>query len=65
VQTSLALSAAVLTEASLSFLGLGAQPPIPSWSQMLQAARVEVAPWATRAQGGTVALAAPGFNQLG
>ncbi len=67
VQASLTLSAAVLTEASLSFLGLGAQPPIPSWGQMLQAARkfLELAPWTAVAPGCAITLVVLGFNQLG
>jgi len=47
VQASLALSGAILTEAALSFLGLGIQPPTPSWGSMLSEARryMELAPW--------------------
>lgn len=47
VQISLALSGAILTEAALSFLGLGVQPPDPSWGVMLNASRtyMEFAPW--------------------
>jgi peptide/nickel transport system permease protein len=47
VQITLALSGAILTEAGLSFLGLGIQPPDPSWGSMLNASRryMEVAPW--------------------
>jgi peptide/nickel transport system permease protein len=47
VQTTLALSGAILTEAALSFLGLGIQPPDPSWGSMLNSSRryMEVAPW--------------------
>jgi len=47
VQITLALSSAILTEASLSFLGLGIQPPNPSWGSMLNASRsyMELAPW--------------------
>ena len=43
----LALSSAILTEASMSFLGLGIQPPDPSWGSMLSEARtfMEQAPW--------------------
>ena len=41
------LSTAILTEAALSFLGLGTQPPEPSWGSMLNEARsrMELAPW--------------------
>lgn len=47
VQATLALSGAILTEASMSFLGLGIQPPDPSWGSMLSEARafMEQAPW--------------------
>lgn len=47
VQATLALSGAILTEASMSFLGLGIQPPDPSWGSMLSGARayMEQAPW--------------------
>ncbi|WP_219914436.1 ABC transporter permease [Thalassobacillus sp. CUG 92003] len=47
VQITLALSGAILTEAALSFLGLGIQPPDPSWGSMLNASRqyMEIAPW--------------------
>jgi peptide/nickel transport system permease protein len=47
IQITLALSGAILTEAGLSFLGLGIQPPDPSWGSMLNASRryMEVAPW--------------------
>ena len=47
VQATLALSGAILTEASMSFLGLGIQPPDPSWGSMLSEARqyMEYSPW--------------------
>lgn len=47
VQSTLALSGAILTEAAMSFLGLGIQPPDPSWGSMLSEARayMEQAPW--------------------
>lgn len=47
VQATLALSSAILTEASMSFLGLGIQPPSPSWGSMLSEARtyMQQAPW--------------------
>ncbi len=43
VQATLALSGAILTEATLSFLGLGIQPPYPSWGSMLADARADMA----------------------
>lgn len=47
VQVTLALSGAILTEATLSFLGMGIQPPSPSWGSMLSEARADMAraPW--------------------
>ena len=47
VQATLALSGAILTEATLSFLGMGIQPPNPSWGSMLSEARADMvrAPW--------------------
>jgi peptide/nickel transport system permease protein len=47
VQSTLAIAAAVIAEASLSFLGLGQQPPAPSWGSMLNAAQryLSQAPW--------------------
>ena len=47
VQATLALSSAILTEASMSFLGLGIQPPDPSWGSMLSESRtfMEHSPW--------------------
>jgi ABC-type dipeptide/oligopeptide/nickel transport system permease subunit len=47
VQATLALSGAILTEASMSFLGLGIQPPDPSWGSMLNESRkyMETSPW--------------------
>ena len=47
VQVSLSLAYAILAEAALSFLGLGTQPPEPSWGSMLSFARswVREAPW--------------------
>lgn len=67
VQISLCLSRAVLAEAALSFLGLGAQPPIPSWGGMLNDGRIilEIAPWLSIAPGVFIATASMGFNLLG
>jgi peptide/nickel transport system permease protein len=47
VQATLAAAAAIIAEASLSFLGLGQQPPDPSWGSMLNAAThfISQAPW--------------------
>ena len=67
VQISLALSWAMLTEASLSFLGLGVVPPDPAWGSMLSDSRVlmEIAPWMAFAPGSALMLGVLGFNLLG
>jgi peptide/nickel transport system permease protein len=67
VQVSLALSWAILTEAALSFLGLGTQPPQPSWGNMLSESRtlMELAPWTAISPGAAIMLAILGFNLLG
>ena len=67
VQTSLSLSTAILLEASLSFLGIGAQPPAPSLGRMLSEGRdyMFIAPWASVFSGLAILLASLGFNLLG
>ncbi len=67
VQASLSLSTAILLEASLSFLGIGAQPPAPSLGRMLSEGRdyMSVAPWASIFSGLAILLASLGFNLLG
>ena len=67
IQTSIALSWAILTEASLSFLGLSAQPPTPSWGAMLNEGRLnlELAPHLAVFPGLAIMLAVLGFNLLG
>ena len=67
VQVSLALSWAILTEASLSFLGLGTVPPDPSWGSMLSESRVmmELAPWMAIVPGIAIILSILGFNLMG
>jgi peptide/nickel transport system permease protein len=67
VQVTLALAWALLTEAGLSFLGLGTQPPTPSLGLMLSDSRnlMEQAPWLMIAPGITVMLGILGFNLLG
>ena len=67
VQASLSLSTAILLEASLSFLGIGAQPPAPSLGRMLSEGRdyMFMAPWASLFSGFAILLASLGFNLLG
>jgi len=67
VLVSVYLSAAILTEASLSFLGLGTQPPEPSWGGMLSDSRtyMELAPWLAVFPGLAIMLVVLGFNFLG
>jgi peptide/nickel transport system permease protein len=67
VQASLALSTAILVEASLSFLGLGTQPPTPSLGRMLAESRTFLAlsPWPAVFSGAAILLASLGFNLLG
>jgi peptide/nickel transport system permease protein len=67
VQISLAAGFAMLAEASLSFLGLGAQPPDASWGVMLGRGFREIsrAPWLVLAPGAAVAMTVLAFNVLG
>ena len=67
VQTSLLLSAAILVEASLSFLGLGTQPPTPSLGLMLSEGRnfLMLSPWSALFSGLGILLMAFGLNLLG
>lgn len=67
VQVSLALSWSLLTEAGLSFLGLGIQPPEPSWGVMLSESQgiSEIAPWLMIYPGLAIMLGVLGFNLLG
>jgi len=67
VQFTLALSWALITEAGLSFLGLGTQPPNPSWGLMLSENRglAEIAPWLILFPGLAIMLTVLGFNLLG
>ena len=67
VQATLAIAAAIIAEASLSFLGLGQQPPAPSWGAMLNTAKnyMEQAPWMSLSPGIAIFLTVLGFNLLG
>jgi peptide/nickel transport system permease protein len=67
VQATLAIAAAIIAEASLSFLGLGQQPPAPSWGSMLNTAQrfMGQAPWMAIFPGLTIFLVVLAFNLLG
>ena len=67
VQATLGMAAAIISEASLSFLGLGVQPPTPSWGTMLDAGRSHLfdAPHLTIFPGVAIALLVLGFNFVG
>ena len=67
VQATLGMGGAILSEAALSFLGLGVQPPAPSWGAMLNYGRVHVldAPHLTVFPGLAIALVVLGLNLLG
>ncbi|MCK2219825.1 ABC transporter permease [Actinomadura sp. ATCC 31491] len=67
VQATVAIPAAVIGESTLSFLGLGVQPPTPSWGVMLTTAQQYLgdAPWLAIWPGVMIALATLGFNLLG
>lgn len=67
VQLSLGMGQVILIEASLSFLGLGAQPPTPSWGAMLSNGRAYLlaAPWLTLFPGVAIMLVVLGFNLMG
>ena len=67
VQATLGMGAAILAEAALSFLGLGVQPPTPSWGTMLNGGRAHLldAPHLTIFPGLAIAVLVLGFNFLG
>jgi peptide/nickel transport system permease protein len=67
VQATLGMGGAIIAEASLSFLGLGVQPPTPSWGSMLDAGRSHLfdAPHLTVFPGLAIALLVLGFNFAG
>ncbi|MGI8747126.1 MAG: ABC transporter permease [Deinococcus sp.] len=67
VQTTLAIAEAVLAESTLSFLGLGVQPPAPSWGSMLNTARgyLQTAPWLALAPGVAIFLTVLALNLPG
>jgi len=67
VQASLAIGFAIITESSLAFIGLGAQPPTPTWGSMVQVGfqYLETAPQFALAPAIMIFLAVLGFNMLG
>lgn len=67
VQATLTIATAIIAEASLSFLGLGQQPPAPSWGSMLNTAKnfLSQAPWMAIWPGAGIFLVVMGFNLLG
>ncbi len=67
VQATIQLGLAILTEAGLSFLGLGMPPPAPTWGRMLADAQtyLATAPWLAVLPGLAIALTVFGFNMLG
>jgi len=67
VQATIQFAVAILAEAGLSYLGLGAQPPVPSWGRMLRDAQTYIfqAPGLALWPGLAVALAVLGLNMLG
>jgi peptide/nickel transport system permease protein len=67
VEAAVAFSYAVLLESALSFLGLGAQPPEPSWGNMINTGRgfIDQAPWISLAPGAALFFTVFSFNLLG
>jgi ABC-type dipeptide/oligopeptide/nickel transport system permease subunit len=67
VQASLGLGFAIITESSLSFIGLGVQPPTPTWGSMVQVGFqfLETAPWYVLAPATSIFLGVLSFNLLG
>lgn len=67
VSATLGVAGAILTESSLSFLGLGVQPPMPSWGNMLLEGKevLEIAPWLSIFPGMAILLTVLGYNLLG
>ena len=67
VLVSLTMGSAIIVESSVSFLGLGVQPPMSSWGTLLSEGRdfLGVAPWLTLFPGLAIVVAVLGFNLLG
>lgn len=67
VSATLGVAGAILVESSLSFLGLGVQPPMPSWGNMLLEGKnvLEIAPWMSVYPGLAILVTVLGYNLLG
>jgi peptide/nickel transport system permease protein len=67
VQATTSFPVAILAEAALAYLGLGTQPPYPSWGLMLKEAQnfLGMNPWFAVFPGGAIAVAVLGLNLLG
>ena len=67
VQFTVAISQAIIIESSLSYLGLGTQPPTPSWGTMINEGRtfLDTAPWISVFPGAAIMGAVLAFNLLG
>ena len=67
IAATLGIAGEIMAEAALSFVGLGAQPPTPSWGAMVADGRdlLRVAPWVSFAPGIAIGLAVLGFNLVG
>jgi ABC-type dipeptide/oligopeptide/nickel transport system permease subunit len=67
IVATLGIGGAIMAEAALSFVGLGAQPPTPSWGAMVADGRdlLRTAPWVSVAPGLAIGLAVLGFNVVG
>lgn len=67
VSATLGVAGAILTESSLSFLGLGVQPPDASWGNMLMEGKnvLEIAPWLSLCPGLSILITVLGYNLLG
>ncbi len=67
VQTAVCLSYAILIESALSYLGVGVQPPTPSWGAILNEGKefLALAPWVSLFPGGAIMLSVLAFNIIG
>jgi ABC-type dipeptide/oligopeptide/nickel transport system permease subunit len=67
IAATLGMAGAIMAEAALSFVGLGVQPPTPSWGAMVSDGRdlLRVAPWVSVAPGVAIGMAVLGFNLVG